>query len=88
MEPVDEQATAMLDEVEEAVSSEKLRAELRAAIESLPPDQRAVLNHVYFAHRSLRETAELEGLPLGTVKSRLRLAMAKLSASLRNRNEP
>ena len=88
LEPVDEQATAMLDEVEEAVSSEKLRAELRAAIESLPPDQRAVLNHVYFAHRSLRETAELEGLPLGTVKSRLRLAMAKLSASLRNRNEP
>jgi RNA polymerase sigma-70 factor (ECF subfamily) len=86
LEPVDEQATAMLDQVEETLSTEKLRMELRAAIESLPGDQRAVLNHVYFAHRSLRETAELEGLPLGTVKSRLRLAMAKLSTSLKNRD--
>ena len=78
----------MLDRVEETVSSERPARDLRAAFESLPPDQRAVLNHVYFGHRSLRETAELEGLPLGTVKSRLRLAMARLGASLQNRNEP
>jgi RNA polymerase sigma-70 factor (ECF subfamily) len=87
LEPIDEQATAMLDRVEETLSTAKLRTELRAAVESLPADQRAILNHVYFGHRSLREAAELEGLPLGTAKSRLRLAMAKLGTALRNRNE-
>lgn len=86
LEPIDEQATAMLDRVEETVSSEKLRTELRAAVENLPPDQRAILNHVYFAHRSLREAAVLEGLALGTAKSRLRLAMAKLSTALKARD--
>jgi RNA polymerase sigma-70 factor (ECF subfamily) len=82
-ERIDEQATAMLERVEDRVSTADLRSELRAALESLPVEQRAVLDHVYFQHRSLREAAEREGLPLGTVKSRLRLAMAKLSGSLR-----
>lgn len=87
LEPIDEQATAMLDRVEETVSTERLLSDLRAAMDGLPPDQRAILNHVYFEHRSLREVAELEGLPLGTVKSRLRLAMAKLTTSLRDRSK-
>ena len=87
LESIDEQATAMLDRVEETLSTAGLRTELRAALDSLPADQRAILNHVYFAHRTLKEAAELEGLPLGTAKSRLRLAMAKLSALLRDRRE-
>ena len=87
LEPIDEQATAMLERVEETLSSVRLLTELRAAMEQLPQDQRKVLDHVYFGHRTLRETAEMEGLPLGTVKSRLRLAMAKLGASLRGRGE-
>ena len=45
------------------------------------------MNHVYFDHRSLREVSELENLPLGTVKSRLRLAMAKLTTTLRDQNQ-
>ncbi len=77
----------MLDRVEETISSEQLRDDLRAAVGGLPADQRAILNHVYFGHRSLREAAELEGLPIGTAKSRLRLAMAKLGTALRNRSE-
>lgn len=87
LEQVDEQATAMLDRVEETLSTARLRTELRTAMERLPEDQRAILQHVYFAGRSLREAAELEGLPLGTAKSRLRLAMAKLSTSLRGASE-
>ena len=82
LDQVDEQATAMLENVEEKLSSARLRAELRAAVEALPPDQRSVLNHAYFQQRSLKEIAEIECLPLGTVKSRLRLAMEKLSKSL------
>lgn len=87
MEPIDEQATAMLDRVEETLSTERLRANLRRAMDALPPDQRVVLKHVYFDHRSLREVSELENLPLGTVKSRLRLAMAKLTTTLRDQNQ-
>jgi RNA polymerase sigma-70 factor (ECF subfamily) len=41
-----------------------------------------VLNLAYFQRRSLKEIAEIECLPLGTVKSRLRLAMEKLGKSL------
>lgn len=83
LDQVDEQATEMLEHVEETLSTARLRAELRAAVEALPPDQRTVLDHAYFRQRSLKEIAEIECLPLGTVKSRLRLAMEKLSKSLR-----
>jgi RNA polymerase sigma-70 factor (ECF subfamily) len=87
LDRIDEQATAMLERVEETLSSAALRIELRAAMDALPHDQRAVLDHAYFHQRSLKEIAELECLPLGTVKSRLRLAMEKLSKTLRDRPE-
>ena len=85
LDQVDEQAAAMLDRVEETLSSAGLRSELRAALAGLPAEQRAVLDHVYVWQRSLREIADIECLPVGTVKSRLRLAMAKLSRALGNR---
>jgi RNA polymerase sigma-70 factor (ECF subfamily) len=85
LDPIDERATAMLEQVEETLSTARLREALRAAIAALPPDQRAVLNHAYFQRRSLKEIADIECLPLGTVKSRLRLAMDKLSKSLGGR---
>jgi RNA polymerase sigma-70 factor (ECF subfamily) len=82
LDPIDEQATEMLNQVEETVSTAHLRAELHAAVEALPTDQRTVLNLAYFQRHSLKEIAEIECLPLGTVKSRLRLAMEKLGKSL------
>ena len=87
LDQIDERATAMLEQVEETLSSAGLRSQLRAAVAALPPDQRAVLDHAYFHQRSLKQIAELECLPLGTVKSRLRLAMEKLAKSLGNRAE-
>ena len=87
LEQIDERASAMLDRVEELVSSAGLRADLRVALDALPPEQRRILEHIYGQHRSLREVAEEECVPLGTVKSRLRLAMEKLGKSLRNRSE-
>jgi RNA polymerase sigma-70 factor (ECF subfamily) len=84
LEQVDEQATAMLEQVEDTLSSAVLRAQLHTALAALPPEQRVILDHAYFRHRSLKEIAEVECLPLGTVKSRLRLAMEKLSKSLKD----
>lgn len=83
LQPIDERASAMLDQVEEKVTTERLRARLNDALSGLPPEQRTIVRQAYFNERSLREIAEKEGLPLGTVKSRLRLAMAKLTESVR-----
>ena len=83
LQPIDERATAMLERAEDMLTTEGLRARLNQALSGLPPDQRAIVKHAYFGDLSLREIAEQEGLPLGTVKSRLRLAMAKLTESMR-----
>jgi RNA polymerase sigma-70 factor (ECF subfamily) len=49
-----------------------------AAMRELPEPQRAVVNAVYAEDRSMREIAEQQGVPVGTVKSRMRLAMKSL----------
>lgn len=51
---------------------------VRQAIASLPTEQQKVLSLAYFKGYSHQEIAELMGEPLGTVKSRIRLAMLKL----------
>lgn len=53
------------------------------ALSDLPPEQRQVLELSYFAGLSQAEIADRTGLPLGTVKTRSRLAMRKLRVSLR-----
>jgi RNA polymerase sigma-70 factor (ECF subfamily) len=83
LQPIDDRATAMLEEAEDTLTTDGLRARLNAALSGLPPEQRTIVKHAYFGDLSLREIAEREGLPLGTVKSRLRLAMVKLTESMR-----
>ncbi len=56
-----------------------LRAErVRAAVASLPREQREVLSLAFWSGLSQTEIAQRTGAPLGTVKSRVRLAMARL----------
>jgi RNA polymerase sigma-70 factor (ECF subfamily) len=55
---------------------------VRAAMEVLSEDQQAVVRLSFFEERPHSEIADVLALPLGTVKSRLRLAMAKLRAHL------
>jgi RNA polymerase sigma-70 factor, ECF subfamily len=57
-------------------------ARVRAALETLSDDQREVVRRSFFEEEPHSAIAEALNLPLGTVKSRLRLAMAKLRASL------
>jgi RNA polymerase sigma-70 factor, ECF subfamily len=57
-------------------------ARLRAALADLPAEQRAVLVASFYDGLSHAAIAEREGLPLGTVKSRIRLAFRRLSAIL------
>ena len=52
------------------------------AVDSLPADQRQVIMHAYFDGFSHSEIAEKTGVPLGTVKGRIRLGMEKLRGML------
>ena len=54
------------------------RALVRQALLALPPEQREVLELAYFRGLSQTEIAERMGQPLGTIKTRVRLAMEKL----------
>ena len=54
------------------------RAAVRAAVEQLPPAQRQVIELAYFAGLTQAEIAEETATPIGTVKTRVRLAMRKL----------
>ena len=57
----------------------RLRAErVREAVASLPEEQRIVLSLAFWSGLSQTEIAERTATPLGTVKSRVRLGMAKL----------
>jgi RNA polymerase sigma-70 factor (ECF subfamily) len=53
-------------------------ARVRRVLAGLPPGQREVLLLVHYGGLSQREIAEVTGLPLGTVKSRLRLGLRRV----------
>jgi RNA polymerase sigma-70 factor (ECF subfamily) len=55
--------------------------QVRAALETIPADQRRVIELAYFGSFTHSEIAELLGVPSGTVKGRMRLGLAKLSGS-------
>ena len=68
------------------VSDEVMAAEtaglVRAAVQLLPVGQRQVVELAYFEGLTCREIAYAVGIPEGTAKSRLRLALAKLETVL------
>lgn len=55
---------------------------VRAALVALPPEQAEIVNLSFFSDKPHSQIAAELGIPLGTVKSRLRLAMARLRAAL------
>jgi RNA polymerase sigma-70 factor (ECF subfamily) len=66
---------------DEVAAAEAARA-VRAAVRLLPDGQRRVVELAYFEGLSYREVALAAGIPEGTAKSRLRLALAKLESAL------
>lgn len=66
------------DELEKDVESDLNGQIARNLIQTLPEEQRQIVFKVYFEGKSHSEIAAELDLPLGTIKSRLRLAMKKL----------
>ncbi len=66
----------------EAAALGQDRARVAAALRELPPEQRTVVELAYFEGLSQREIADRTGDPLGTVKTRSRLALEKLASLL------
>jgi RNA polymerase sigma factor (sigma-70 family) len=63
------------------------RERVRTAIAELPDEQRRALFLAAYLGRTAQEIGELEGIPLGTAKTRIRTAMLKLRDSLETKNE-
>src|SRR3954469_1615811 len=68
---------------EEEVMAGEVRAVVRAALDSLTPEQREVIELAYYGGMSHSEIAAARGLPLGTVKTRTRLGLMRLREMLR-----
>jgi RNA polymerase sigma-70 factor (ECF subfamily) len=64
------------------VSAAETASAVRDAVRLLPPDQREVVELAYFSGLSYRDAALALGIPEGTAKSRVRLALAKLEEML------
>ncbi|RKD73238.1 RNA polymerase sigma-70 factor (ECF subfamily) [Sinobaca qinghaiensis] len=64
--------------VEEEIENKEERTELQAVIHKLPDEQQRMICLFYFQGMSQSQIAEACGIPLGTVKGRLRLALKKL----------
>jgi RNA polymerase sigma-70 factor (ECF subfamily) len=60
---------------------------VREAVRELPSDQRRVIELAYFGGYTHTQIAELLGLPVGTVKGRMRLGLIKLRISLTSADE-
>lgn len=56
---------------------------LGKALKELPEAQRELIQKAYFGDLSHSEIAEATGLPLGTIKSRLRLALERLRHAMK-----
>jgi RNA polymerase sigma-70 factor (ECF subfamily) len=75
-------AEPYVDGLEDGAELAMQRERVRAAVGQLPDEQKQVLALAYFRGYTHREIAEMLAQPLGTVKTRIRLAMDKLRRML------
>jgi RNA polymerase sigma-70 factor (ECF subfamily) len=71
--------------VEEQLIVRENEAAIRAALNLLPAEQAAVIRMSFFAENPQAEIARSLGIPLGTVKSRVRLALQRLRQTMEDK---
>ena len=82
-DPTDPAFVSGEEGIETPAENADTERELSAAIATLPPEQAELLRLAYYEDKAHSEIAAEKKLPLGTVKSRLRLALEKLRRILR-----
>ncbi len=78
-QPVDE---STVESAEVAMLSAERQQRLRTALATLSPEQNTILQLSFLQDRPHSEVAAELGIPLGTVKSRIRLAIVRLRTLL------
>lgn len=85
-EPLDSEEAAQVPSeaaaADDAIDSMQREDRVRAAMETLPPEQLTLIRLAFFENLSHSDIAQKLGLPLGTVKSRIRLAFTRLRRQL------
>jgi RNA polymerase sigma-70 factor (ECF subfamily) len=76
----DPQVADVADEVEAAASSDLLWR----MVDGLPASQADLIRRAFVSGQTHQEIAQETGLPLGTVKSRIRLGLDKLRCAMRS----
>jgi RNA polymerase sigma-70 factor (ECF subfamily) len=66
------------DQPDDLLQGAERHDRIRAAMDELPDEQKTVVHMSFFEDKPHGDIARILGIPLGTVKSRLRLALAKL----------
>lgn len=66
------------------LASDQEAGQLKKAIERLKPDQRDIIVKAYLGELTHQEISTQTGLPLGTIKSRIRLALDRLRHELKD----
>ncbi|HMJ01444.1 MAG TPA: sigma-70 family RNA polymerase sigma factor [Conexibacter sp.] len=72
------------DRTDREVARREEALEVRGALDGLPAEQRRAIELAYYGGFTQSEIAEMLGVPIGTVKGRMRLGMEKM----RDRLEP
>lgn len=71
-----------MPDVEEMATALLTAERVRAALAVLPEAQRRAVHLAYFGGQTYREVAQTLGIPEGTAKSRLRLALRRIADTL------
>ncbi len=86
---LDDDAVLESQSAEELTDSTAIRREtarrVRGALHELPDEQSEVIGLAYFGGFTHSEIAEMLGMPLGTVKGRMRLGLEKIRVTLAER---
>ncbi|HEY2473519.1 MAG TPA: sigma-70 family RNA polymerase sigma factor [Candidatus Cybelea sp.] len=82
--PEDEipESFAERDSLEDKALAQINAESLRAALAQLPPEQRELIEMGFFGGVTHHEIAQRTGLPLGTVKTRIRTGLRQLRSAL------
>lgn len=71
-----------VDIADDLIDAQQRYKSLKGGLGKLPEEQANILKMAFFDHKAHSEIAAETGLPLGTVKSRIRLAMQRLRNDL------